>query len=87
MTPYADKWRDFGWHAVEADGHDLEKLMDALDEAERIKGQPAVIIAHTVKGKGVSFVENKVEWHGIAPKKDEYERAVRELDEALMRLK
>jgi transketolase len=57
--------------------------MSALDEAETVKGKPSVIIAHTVKGKGVSFIENKVEWHGVAPKKDEYERAVKELDSAL----
>ncbi|MFA5146674.1 MAG: transketolase [Candidatus Omnitrophota bacterium] len=83
MDPYANKWRDFGWHTIECDGHDLARLMDALDEAEKVKGKPTMIIAHTVKGKGVSFVENKVEWHGIAPKKEQYEKAVLELDEAL----
>jgi transketolase len=83
MTPYAQKWADFGWAVIEADGHDFERLMSALDEAETVKGKPSVIIAHTVKGKGVSFIENKVEWHGVAPKKDEYERAVKELDSAL----
>lgn len=86
MAPYANKWQDFGWHAIEVDGHDLEQLMDAFDKADGIKGKPTVIIAHTVKGKGVSFIENKVEWHGIAPKKEEYERAVRELDGALEKL-
>lgn len=86
MKPYTHKWKDFGWHAIEADGHDLEKFMDALDEAASTKGKPTVIIAHTIKGKGVSFIENKVEWHGIAPKKEEYERAVGELDEALKKL-
>jgi transketolase len=86
MGPYLHKWEDFGWHAVEADGHDLEKLMDALDEAENTKGRPTVIVAHTVKGKGVSFVENKVAWHGIAPKKEEYERAIAELDGTLKKL-
>ena len=87
MGPYVHKWVDFGWHAIEIDGHDLSKLMDALDEAANVKGKPAVIIAHTVKGKGVSFIENKVEWHGIAPKKEEYERAVKELDEQLSKIK
>lgn len=82
MAPYANKWRDFGWNVLEADGHDLAQVMDALDAAERMKGKPTVIIAHTVKGKGVSFIENKAEWHGVAPKKEEYERAVAELDEA-----
>ena len=53
---------------------------------EKIKEKPALIIAHTIKGKGVSFIENKVEWHGIAPKKEEYERAIKELDEVLAKL-
>jgi len=83
MGPYVHKWIDFGWSAFETDGHDPEKLMDALDAAARVKGKPAVIIAHTTKGKGVSFMENKVDWHGIAPSRDEYERAVAELDKAL----
>lgn len=83
MGAYFDKWKNFGWGTIETDGHDIEKLMDAFDKAKMIKGMPAVIIAHTIKGKGVSFVENKVEWHGIAPKKAEYERAIKELDEAL----
>lgn len=86
MGPYLHKWEAFGWHAVEIDGHDLTKLMDALDEAERTKGKPTIIIAHTVKGKGVSFIENRVEWHGVAPKKEQYEKAVQELDEALKKL-
>lgn len=83
MGAYFDKWKSFGWGTIETDGHDIEKLMNAFDKAKTIKGMPAVIIAHTIKGKGVSFVENKVEWHGIAPKKEEYERAIKELDEAL----
>lgn len=87
MGPYLHKWIDFGWNAIETDGHDVEKMMDALDEAEKTKGKPTVIVAHTVKGKGVSFVENKVEWHGIAPKKEEYEKAIKELDEELSKLK
>jgi transketolase len=81
LEPLGDKWRSFGWHVIECDGHDLEALMNALDEAEKTKGRPAVILAHTVKGKGVSFIENQVKWHGIAPKKDELEKALRELDE------
>lgn len=87
MGPYVHKWKDFGWNTIEVDGHDVEKLMNALDEAEKFKGKPTLILAHTVKGKGVSFVENKAEWHGIAPKKEEYERAVKELDDALKNLK
>jgi len=84
---YKHKWQDFGWNTIEVDGHDIKALMDAFDEAEGVKGKPTMIIAHTIKGKGVSFVENKVEWHGIAPKKEEYERAVQELNEVLAQLK
>ncbi|MDO8525680.1 MAG: transketolase [Candidatus Omnitrophota bacterium] len=80
MGAYAHKWIDFGWNTIETDGHDLEKLIDSLDKAEAVKAKPTVIIAHTIKGKGVSFIENKCEWHGIAPKQDEYERAIKELD-------
>ena len=83
MGPYVHKWVDFGWNAIETDGHDIEKLIDAFAGARQAKAKPTVIIAHTVKGKGVSFVENKVQWHGIAPKKEEYERAIKELDAEL----
>ena len=86
MGAYLDKWKDFGWHVIETDGHDIEKLMAAFDKAKTIKGMPTVIVAHTIKGKGVSFVENKVEWHGIAPKKEECERAIKELDEKLKKI-
>lgn len=84
---YKNKWQDFGWNTIEVNGHDISGLMDAFDEAENTKGKPTMIIAHTVKGKGVSFVENKAEWHGIAPKKEEYEKAIKELDEASKQLK
>ncbi len=80
MVPYINKWKDFGWNTIEIDGHDIDAVMKALDEAEATKGKPSVIIAHTIKGKGVSFVENKAEWHGVAPKKEEYELAIQELD-------
>ena len=83
LEPYAEKWKSFGWHTLEIDGHDLTALMNALDEADSVKGKPQVLIAHTVKGKGVSFIENRVEWHGIAPKKDELEKALKELDDKL----
>lgn len=81
------KWQDFGWNTIELDGHDIKALMDAYDEAQGIKGKPTMIIANTVKGKGVSFIENKTEWHGIAPKEEEYEKAILELDEAFKKLK
>ncbi|MGB3056791.1 MAG: transketolase, partial [Candidatus Omnitrophota bacterium] len=74
-------WHYFGWHAVEVDGHDLEQLDKVFGECEKVKNKPQLVIAHTIKGKGISFIENKVEWHGIAPKKDELERALAELDE------
>ena len=81
LEPLADKWKSFGWHVMECDGHNFDELMNALDEAEKIKGKPTVILAHTTKGKGVSFIENQAKWHGIAPKKDELEKALKELDE------
>lgn len=86
MGAYIDKWKNFGWFTIETDGHDIQKLMDAFDKAKAVKMIPTVIIAHTIKGKGVSFVENKVEWHGIAPKKEECDRAIKELDEALNKI-
>jgi transketolase len=86
MGAYLDKWKDFGWHVIETDGHDIEKLITAFDKARTIKGMPTIIVAHTIKGKGVSFVENKAQWHGIAPKKEEYERAIKELDEELKKI-
>lgn len=80
IEPVKDKWHSFGWHVIEIDGHNFTQIMDALDEAQEIKEKPALILAHTVKGKGISFMENKVEWHGIVPKPEELERALKELD-------
>jgi transketolase len=80
------RWESFGWHAIETDGHDVEKMMDALDEAEKVKNAPTIIIADTVKGKGVSFIEHNNEFHGTAPKKEELEAALAELDEQLKTL-
>lgn len=79
LEPLADKWRAFGWHVVTIDGHDYAQIIEALDEAETVKGKPTYIVAHTVKGKGVSFMENVVAWHGVAPKRDEADRAIAEL--------
>ncbi|MFH1797992.1 MAG: transketolase [Candidatus Omnitrophota bacterium] len=86
LGAYKQKWESFGWQAFEADGHDLDELDKVFENAQKIKGKPQVVIAHTVKGKGVSFIENKAEWHGIAPKKDELERALIELDAEEARL-
>jgi len=79
--PIADKWRDFGWHVIEIDGHDFNKLIAALDKFDTVKGKPTFILAHTVKGKGVSFMEGNAKWHGKAPKNEELALALKELDE------
>jgi len=84
IEPLREKWSAFGWNVIEADGHDFKQLMDALDKAEMIKGKPTVIIAHTVKGKGVSFIEkNSVGFHGTAPKKADLEKAIKEIEEGI----
>jgi len=81
MEALASRWRAFGWHAIVIDGHDLAAILDALDEARRTKGRPTMILARTIKGKGVSFVEGKDGWHGKAFKKgDELDRALAELE-------
>jgi transketolase len=79
LEPLADKWRSFGWHVITVDGHAYLQIMNALDEAERVRGRPTFIIAHTVKGKGVSFMENVVSWHGVAPTREEADRAIAEI--------
>jgi transketolase len=79
IEPLADKWRAFNWHAIEIDGHDMSQVLQALKEAGKIKGKPTVIIAHTIKGKGVSFMENNVSFHGKAPNAEETEIALKEL--------
>ncbi len=81
ISPLADKWRAFGWNVLEIDGHSVVQILDALDVAERIPQRPTAIVAHTVKGKGVSFMENQVGWHGKAPSPDELCRALTEIDE------
>ena len=82
LEPFADKWRAFGWRAIEADGHDVDALRAAFDEAKGNLGggQPTVIIAKTVKGKGVSFMENNILWHYRTPQGEEYEAALKELE-------
>jgi transketolase len=79
IEPLADKWRAFGWHVVEIDGHSMEQIVDVLERARRLKGIPTMIIAHTVKGKGVSFMENVAEWHGKAPSEDQAVCALEEI--------
>jgi transketolase len=82
IEPLADKWRAFGWQAMEIDGHNLEQVLGAYDDAEAITGTPQAIVARTVKGKGVSFMELQTGWHGVAPKPDQLEQALKELDQA-----
>ena len=77
--PIPDKWRGFGWHVIEINGHDYKAILSAYEEAEKIKGMPTVVVAKTIKGKGVSFMENQVDWHGKAPSMEEAERALAEL--------
>ena len=81
IEPLVNKWESFGWHVVQADGHNIEELLEAFGEAKQIKGKPTVIIAHTVKGKGVSFMEHVVDFHGRAPTKEEEKIALKELED------
>jgi len=80
LEPFSQKWQAFGWHVIEVDGHNLTQLIDALNQAKLVKGQPAVVIAHTIKGKGVSFMENNYAFHGKAPTASEVEIALKELE-------
>ncbi|MFC1904694.1 transketolase [Chloroflexota bacterium] len=80
LDPFNKKWEAFGWQVIEVDGHNLSKLINAFEQAKLVKGQPAVVIAHTVKGKGVSFMENKADFHGKAPNAAEVEIALKELE-------
>jgi transketolase len=79
LEPVVSKWQSFGWPVIEIDGHSLEQIGKALDQAEATKGRPTLVVAHTVKGKGVSFMENNPEWHGKSPKPAEAITAIREI--------
>ena len=79
LNPLADKWKAFGWHTQEVDGHNLTELQNAIEDAYRQKDKPTAIIAHTVKGKGVSFMEDDNNWHYRAPTADEVSLALLEL--------
>ena len=85
MSPYpiVDKFKAFGWHVIEMDAHDFDSIEAAFNEAESVSGQPVAIIQKSVKGKGVSFMENNVSWHGSAPNDEQYEQAMGELKAAL----
>ncbi|MBU05797.1 MAG: transketolase [Dehalococcoidales bacterium] len=80
MEPYSDKWEAFGWHVIEIPGHDVAALLTAYHEARRAKEKPTIIVAHTVKGKGVSYMENKAEWHAGYVTKPLYEQAMSEIN-------
>src|SRR6266498_2623590 len=85
MEAYAAKWRAFGWHAIVIDGHDLPQILDAFEEARRTKGQPTMILARTLKGKGISIAEGKSGWHGKAFKKgEELDKVLKELESQLV---
>lgn len=88
MSPYpiVDKFKAFGWHVIEMNAHDFDDIERAFNEAEKISGQPVAIIQKSVKGKGVSFMENNAGWHGKAPNDDEYAQAMAELNEQLKEL-
>jgi transketolase len=77
LEPLADKWRAFGWHVIDVDGHDLRQLCAALDEAETIKGKPTVIVGQTVKGKGVPFMEGQFQFHNAPITRQQWEEAMR----------
>lgn len=79
ITPLPDKWRAFGWHVIEIDGHNFVEILDALSPEAKVPGKPTMIIAHTIKGKGVSFMENQCDWHGKAPNEEQVKQALAEL--------
>lgn len=81
IEPLAEKWRSFGWDVFEVDGHDVDQLYQAFLQCIEAQKKPTVIIARTIKGKGVSFMENKAYWHGVAPSTEELTRALHELGE------
>jgi transketolase len=80
LEPFTRKWQAFGWHTIDIDGHDFDQILSAYQRAEKVKGKPTVIVARTIKGKGVSFMENNVAFHGKAPTWEEAERALKELE-------
>lgn len=79
LEPLSSKWNSFGWHTMEVDGHDIHELISAFEEFAGMEGKPTVIIANTVKGKGISFMEGQSKWHGKAPKDDDLKKALEEL--------
>ncbi len=85
-NPVADKFEAFGWNVIVVDGHDVEAIKNAVDQAKTVKGKPTMVVCETVKGKGVSFMENNCDWHGTAPKQEQRDQAIAELDAYLAEL-
>jgi transketolase len=81
LEPLSQKWSSFGWEGREIDGHDFQQIFEAFGSTTSLVNKPGVVIAHTIKGKGVSFMENKLLWHYRAPDDEEYDKALRELSE------
>ncbi|MEK6716900.1 MAG: transketolase [candidate division NC10 bacterium] len=82
LVQVPEKWRAFGWHVIECDGHDFDSLIPACEEAKTTKGRPTCIVAHTIKGKGVSFMEGDYNWHAKVPSPEELAKALAELEAA-----
>jgi len=79
IAPLADKWRAFNWNVLDVDGHDIPAILGAFDQARSTKGKPSVVLARTVMGKGVSFMEDDYKWHGIPPSREQADQALREM--------
>ncbi len=81
IEPLAFRWKSFGWHIIEINGHSMRQILDAVERSKEISGKPTMIIAHTIKGKGVSFMEGSLKYHGKSPNDAEYQLAISELEE------
>ncbi|MBA7533206.1 Apulose-4-phosphate transketolase subunit A [subsurface metagenome] len=86
LTPLDEKWKSFGWHVQEVNGHNIGKLIEAVESARETKGRPSLIIACTIKGKGVSFMENNYMWHARIPSAEEEKKALKELTEGMKKI-
>ena len=87
IAPLGDKWRAFGWNVIKIDGHDMAQILDAFKQAREVKGKPTMIVAETIKGKDVSFMEGQAGWHGKAPNDEQTEQALAELGALLAKQK
>lgn len=84
--PITDKFAAFGWNVISIDGHNFDEIESAFNQAKTVKGKPTVIVQRSIKGRGISFMEDNVNWHGAAPNKEQYDLAMAELSEALLKL-